>query len=1010
MDILRFFQSVLITVWRYFEQGADLLSFITPKAALRKVLYYCLIFVLIFGSVFGKTTYQQVSAFIGGRIGSAASGGGSNGSSLGNVGHAMRQPAMAAGANLSAYYRLDGDGKDSLVNTGNDLTNSSAGMAEVTPRQGITCNTGQYVSTADNANVSTGATNFTFAAWVYATDTTNFVNSGSPVFINKQDNGSNNEYSLMYLSNDFGGDRANRFNWQVKSTNSTYYYVVGNNFGAGAINTWYFLVGYYDGTNIGLSVNAGTADTTSFSGNPVDAAANFQICTQNGGNYFKGTIDSVGFWKRALSSSEITTLYNSGKGMTYADMQGAGLATSIVSYWELEENGDTSRADSALATGNILGATGTPGRSNGVTQHTTNNAATFTGGTPYLSIGDNASLSVATGSFAVSTWVYLTAIAADYAIAGKGNLGDNDTEYLVYYDYNATAANSRFKFRMGSGSGSATVSADTLGVPAINEWYHIVAWYDATVTTSYISINGSTADSQSSVTARGDYTNNFRIGLDSGGSNGLEGYVDETGLWSRILSSTERSLLYASGKGLTYNQLNNGLQSSLVSWWTLDEAASFNRLDSIRHATSPATVTGATVTGGKFGQAYSFSGSSQYITLAADIEATDISVSAWIKPTTVASVCNTVVAKGDGASAATTDFIFTQGFNGSDCGTGSLAFLVGGTWHTKTYSTGFSTGLWYHVVGTFKDSTDTVELFVNGVSLGTDTNETDVMYNSADAARIGKQGTNSTNYFYGTIDDVRIYNAALTSTEVVTLYAGSEPYPCDNSCLGWWKLDEDSGTFADSAGTNEALSQYGSPAVTHNTEGIYKGGLRFASSTDTSGKYFLYNNDYNSLDSAGATTLSAWFRNSETIATGTGLAGKLSTANSSCQSYLHWQAVGSGGLSYSICDDGGVSTETVTTGSMYNDGLWHHAVGTWDGTTGSNNLRIYVDGKVVGQSSQSTVNVIKTDDIADFAIGSNRLNMFTTNYFVSGFIDDVRLMNRAMTASEIYEQYLAGRS
>lgn len=47
-------------------------------------------------------------------------------------------------------------------------------------------------------------------------------------------------------------------------------------------------------------------------------------------------IDSFGFWNKALSAAEVTSLYNSGAGKRYADLNTTE-ATSLVSWWDLSE-------------------------------------------------------------------------------------------------------------------------------------------------------------------------------------------------------------------------------------------------------------------------------------------------------------------------------------------------------------------------------------------------------------------------------------------------------------------------------------------------------------------------------------------------------------------------------------------------------------------------------------------------------------------------------------------------
>lgn len=59
----------------------------------------------------------------------------------------------------------------------------------------------------------------------------------------------------------------------------------------------------------------------------------------NNSNVFKGDIDQVAFYGKVLSSSEITTLYNSGTPVTGVD---ASLTTSLLGEYRLENNANNS--------------------------------------------------------------------------------------------------------------------------------------------------------------------------------------------------------------------------------------------------------------------------------------------------------------------------------------------------------------------------------------------------------------------------------------------------------------------------------------------------------------------------------------------------------------------------------------------------------------------------------------------------------------------------------------------
>lgn len=82
-------------------------------------------------------------------------------------------------------------------------------------------------------------------------------------------------------------------------------------------DTWYHLVGWYDGNDIKVYLNGVQDATNSFSGTALSVPGTpFNVGNYNdgSGNSFDGTIDEVAYYDRALTLSEIQQLYNSGMG------------------------------------------------------------------------------------------------------------------------------------------------------------------------------------------------------------------------------------------------------------------------------------------------------------------------------------------------------------------------------------------------------------------------------------------------------------------------------------------------------------------------------------------------------------------------------------------------------------------------------------------------------------------------------------------------------------------------
>jgi len=84
-----------------------------------------------------------------------------------------------------------------------------------------------------------------------------------------------------------------------------------------------------------------------------------------------------------------------------------------------------------------------------------------------------------------------------------------------------------------------------------------------------------------------------------------------------------------------------------------------------------------------------------------------------------------------------------------------------------------SAGQWYHFVGVYDGSN--VLLYVNGVPIGSPTALTGSLQNTTSEFFIGKRGFGTTNTgFDGKLDEIGIFNTALTDAEIQSIYNATE--------------------------------------------------------------------------------------------------------------------------------------------------------------------------------------------------------------------------------------------
>lgn len=223
----------------------------------------------------------------------------------------------------------------------------------------------------------------------------------------------------------------------------------------------------------------------------------------------------------------------------------ASLYRRLVSCWRLEER-DGYRYDS-IGT-NHLSVTGYVDVATGLlgdcayfdTTHTT---------PPGLTIADNAKLRTGDIDFTVAAWVKLTDKTTYRCIASKWASGA--TEWQLIYQQ------ARDRFYFSTGTDACWVTADTLGSPAVDTWYFVVAWHDAAANTISIQVNNGAVDTKTGATAPVEGTQAFSVGIRSDGQFRWAGYIDNVLFYRRTLTAAERATLYAAGEGMEMVQTPN---------------------------------------------------------------------------------------------------------------------------------------------------------------------------------------------------------------------------------------------------------------------------------------------------------------------------------------------------------------------------------------------------------------------------------------------------------------------
>jgi Concanavalin A-like lectin/glucanases superfamily/Calx-beta domain/Right handed beta helix region/Domain of unknown function DUF11/Domain of unknown function (DUF4214) len=214
--------------------------------------------------------------------------------------------------------------------------------------------------------------------------------------------------------------------------------------------------------------------------------------------------------------------------------------------------------------------------------------------------------------------------------------------------------------------------------------------------------------------------------------------------------------------------------SGMVSWWPGDGNA-----NDIKDGNNGTAQNGATFAAGKVGQAFSFSGSSSRIAIAdaANLTLThSLTLDAWIQVTALPADTGMIVFRGDD-SAVSPYYLAVMS-------TGKVRFHIGDSVGNAINLEGpISLNQWVHVAGTVDDTTSNIALYVNGTMAASTNNPTrpfGVLSGASPGVAIGNReaGASSTAPFNGSIDEVEIFDRALSQAEVQVLYNADTTGKC----------------------------------------------------------------------------------------------------------------------------------------------------------------------------------------------------------------------------------------
>ncbi len=306
------------------------------------------------------------------------------------------------------------------------------------------------------------------------------------------------------------------------------------------------------------------------------------------------------------------------------------------------------------------------------------------------------------------------------------------------------------------------------------------------------------------------------------------------------------------------------------------------------------------------------------------------------------------------------------------------------------YDTPIIVGQWYHVAA-IQDNLEN-KLYLNGALVGSGASSTSSWSNlSVGSIHIGAKRGNW-QFFDGDIDDVQIYSRGLTESEILELYnAGDIPiegsYDLNDGLLGYWKMDETSGTaIIDSTGNgNDGTLQYNNAGF---SDGRVDGSRDFYDASR-----FNIPNGISNLGNMRNISISFWANFDE-------MSGYEQILSAPDFAYIDNSDFNHNDFRFVAGNWGTTIGRFEVNDGFANIGKWQHYTVTYsyDDPVGTQ-PKMYIDGVAQTVTTSTTpAGVFETATGTEFYFGRNSSS---SSSGMDGKLDDFRIYNRVLSPSEV---------
>lgn len=579
---------------------------------------------------------------------------------------------------------------------------------------------------------------------------------------------------------------------------------------------------------------------------------------------------------------------------------------------------------------------------------------------------------------------------------------DPATAHIRWCPYTATVA--------GCAAGSTVIGANT--------WNNITVVYTSGSHSVYV--NGALDIATTTAGSMGNDSTPLDIGgmFSTSFKNGIIGAIDDVRVYNRQLSASEAQTIYQNGLQNGFTKVNapfNFITNGLVSDWTFNgndmnwaTGLALDRLGGNNGSLISFSTTTSPVAG-KLGQGLKFDANASYVNAPAVNGGNNFSLCSWVYLRDTSTVASIITKQYNGVGGTVLNYALGFGLNTGIANQLQFGFFNGGTWHLVTESGSFPTKQWKHVCGTWDGTT--ASLYING-ALDNSATPGGTASNDTNPTWIGRRHDSfyGTPYLSGSLDDVRIYNRALSVAEVKQVYSygaatvsASTNTRSASGLIGLWSFDgKDMSWAANQAldrsgnGNNGILTNMGT--TTSPAPGKIGQALKFNGS-GTQTYVNVTSNAPLTIAAGDSVTMCAWiYDNTGAVASPTFQSIMAKRNDNLGTPYAYGMNFVTNSFQVYTSGASGIQAFTYTVPAKQ----WIHICGVISSTSAT---ALYVNGALFG--TKGTGGGVASNT-ANFHIGASSPENGAFETF-NGKIDDVRLYSRALSADEVAQLYNQGK-